>query len=387
MQPTRMLGLAFCALALAACSDQTVTSAPARTATAPLRSAAPGRGVTGEYIVVLKEGADARGLAASVSATPKAVFTATLNGFAARLSAGQLNALLHDPAVDYVEQDQTTKAAATQANPPWGLDRIDQRNLPLSASYTYNVSGSGIRAYIIDSGIETTHPAFSGGAVNVYDAFGGTGEDCFGHGTHVAGIVARTTLYASAKGAQPLGVRVLDCTGYGTVTDLIAAVDWVRLNRVNPAVANISITAPLSTSLNTAVNNLANSGVFVAVAAGDDNVSACNVSPASAASAITVAASDAADWRATWSNYGSCVDIYAPGVDILSLWLGGTTATVSGTSQASAFAAGVGALYKGQYGQVTSATIHSWIVTNATLNYIKGNASGTPNRLLWKGLL
>jgi len=386
MQPTRILGLLLGAFALAACSDQTITSTAAPRA-ATLRDAVVGRGVEGRYIVVLKDGVDARGLAASVSAMPRAVYGATLNGFTAQLSRGQLSALLHHPAVDYIEQDQTTRAAATQVNPPWGLDRIDQRNLPLSAGYSYNVAGSGIRAYVIDSGIETSHPQFFGRAVNVYDAFGGNGQDCFGHGTHVAGIIAASLDYAAAKSAQPLGVRVLDCQGFGTVSDLITAVDWVRLNRLNPAVANISITAPLSSALNTAVNNLANSGVFVTVAAGDDNVSACNVSPASASAAITVAASDQADWRAPWSNYGGCVDIYAPGVDILSTWIGGTTATVGGTSQASAFAAGVGALYKGQFGQVSSATIHSWIVNNATLNYIKGNASGTPNRLLWKGVL
>lgn len=387
MQPTRMLGLAAAALALAACSEPTLSSAVPSQPSAPFHAAAAGRGVEGRYIVVLKDGADPHALARSVSAKPRAVFTSALNGFSAQLSKGQLNALLHDPNVAYVEQDQTTRAAATQASPPWGLDRIDQRGLPLSATYSYNVSGSGITAYVIDSGLQATHPQFFGKAANVYDAFGGTGDDCFGHGTHVGGIIAASLTHAAAKGAALRGVRVLDCAGVGSVTDAIAATDWVRLNRVNPAVANLSLSAPFSAAFNTAVNNLATSGVFVTVAAGDDNVAACTVSPASASAALTVAASDAGDWRATFSNHGSCVDIYAPGVSILSTFIGSTTATLSGTSQAAAFAAGVGALYKGQFGNVSSATIHTWIVNNASLNYIKGNAAATPNRLLWKGTL
>ena len=386
MKHIGMMAVALCALA--ACSDQTVTSpAAAASDLAPLQSAAPGRGVEGRYIVVMKDGAGARGAAAAVGASPRVVYTSALNGFAATLNAGQLTALRHHPGVAYVEQDQTARAAATQTSPPWGLDRIDQRSLPLSASYSYNVSGGGISAYVIDSGVQSNHPQFYGKAWNVYDAFGGTGEDCNGHGTHVAGIIGASLTHATAKGAPVIGLRVLDCLGNGSVADVIAATDWVRLNRANPAVANLSLTAPYSSALNTAVNNLANSGVFVSVAAGDGNTSACNVSPASASAAVTVAASDSTDWRWASSNYGGCVDIYAPGVNILSLWIGSTTAVATGSSQASAFVAGVGALYKGQYGNLSTATVTSWIINNATLNVIKGNASGTPNRLVWKGLL
>jgi subtilisin family serine protease len=387
MKHISTMAVALSVCALAACSDQTVTSPATASNAAPFQSAAPGHGVEGRYIVVLNDGADARGLAAALGVNPRSVYTSALNGFSAALSPGQLRAALHHPDVAYVEQDQTARAAATQLSAPWGLDRIDQRNLPLSGSYTYNVSGSGVTAYIIDSGIEFTHPSFAGKAWNAHDVFGGSGTDCNGHGTHVAGIVGGNTVYGTAKGSPVLAVKVLDCAGNGTVADVIAGTDWVRLNRANPAVANMSLTTPYSAALNTAVTNLVNAGVFVAVAAGDGNVPACNLSPASASAAFTVAASDAGDWRWASSNYGSCVDMYAPGVDIPSLWLGGTTATQSGSSQASAFAAGVAALYKGQYGQVTSATITTWLINNATLNVIKGNASGTYNRLLWKGVL
>lgn len=387
MKHISTMAVAIFSVALAACSDETLTSPATVSDIAPLQSAAPGRGVEGRYIVVLNDGADARGLARALGANPRSVYTSALNGFSATLNAGQLTAARNHPDVAYVEQDQTARAAATQLSPPWGLDRIDQRSLPLSGSYTYNVSGSSIIAYVIDTGIDTTHPQLFAQSQNVYDAFGGTGQDCHGHGTHVAGIIGASATYAAAKGAALRGVRVLDCLGNGTVADVIAATDWVRLNRINPAIANLSLTAPYSAALNTAVNNLANSGVFVTVAAGDGNTSACNVSPASASAALTVAASDITDWRWASSNYGTCVDLYAPGVNIDGPWLGGTMATLSGSSQASAFAAGVGVLYKGQNGQVTTATVTSWFINNATLNVIKGNASGTANRLLWKGLL
>jgi subtilisin family serine protease len=376
--------------ALAACSDQSVTAPATATAAnvAPFQSAAPGRGVEGRYIVVLNDGADARGLAKALGANPRWVYTSALNGFSAELSPGQLTAVLHHRDVAYVEQDQTARAAATQLSAPWGLDRIDQRTLPLSGSYSYNVSGSGVTAYIIDSGIEFSHPALAGSSWNAWDAWpGGPGTDCNGHGTHVAGIVGGNTTYGTAKGSPVLGVKVMGCSGTGIVSDIIAGTDWVRLNRANPAVASMALTTPYSAALNTAVTNLVNSGVFVAVAAGDGNVSACNLSPASAAAAFTVAASDASDWRWANSNYGTCVDMYAPGVNIPSLWLGGTTATASGSSQAAAFVTGVAALYKGQFGQVSSLTISSWLIRNATLDVIKGNASGTYNRLLWKGVL
>ncbi len=350
-------------------------------------SAAQGKLLRDQYIVVLKEGGNAGAVAAVAGVNPKHVYEHVLNGFAAALNPGQLNALQHNPDVDYIEQDQEVGLDATQymdANgDPWGLDRIDERDLPLSGSYTYAYNGSGVRAYIIDTGLQSDHPQFETRAMNVYDAFGGNGSDCNGHGTHVGGTVGGKA-YGVAKKAYLRGVKVLDCNGSGSTSGIIAAVDWVRKNRINPAVANLSLGGGYSSSLNTAVNNLATSGVFVAVAAGNSNADACNYSPASATYAFTTAASDKSDYKASFSNYGKCVDAYAPGVNIKSAWISGGVKTISGTSMAAPHVAGVATLYKDKYGNVSSSEITSWLKNNATLDHIKSSPSGTPNRLLYK---
>ena len=371
-------------LAMAACSDQSPVSGRAPEA-APLLSAGAGA-IEGSYVVVLNEGADPRSVAAVAGVSPRYVYTAAVNGFAASLNAGQLNALQHNPHVRYVEQDQTYQADATQSGATWGIDRIDQRSRPLSGTYTYTTTASTVYAYVIDTGIYTAHSQFGGRASNVYDALGGNGQDCNGHGTHVAGTIGSTT-YGVAKSARLRGLRVLNCSGSGSTSGIIAAIDWVRVNRTNPAVANLSLGGGYSSTLNTAINNLANSGVFVAVAAGNENQNACNVSPASAANATTVAASTSGDAKASYSNYGSCVDLYAPGSSITSTWLNGGTNTISGTSMASPHVAGVAALYKATYGNAATSTIDSWIKSNATANVITGNVTGTPNRLLYKAAL
>ncbi|HEX5869213.1 MAG TPA: S8 family peptidase, partial [Longimicrobium sp.] len=343
-------------------------------------------GVDGSYIVVLKEGADARSVAAVAGVSPRHVYTSVLNGFAGTLNAGQLTALRHNPSVDYVEQEQLGGVQVTQINPTWGIDRIDQHPLPLSLSYTYNASGTGVRVYVIDSGLQASHPQFGTRASNVYDYAGGSGADCNGHGTHVAGTIGSTT-YGVAKNVYLRGVRVVDCGGFGGTAAVIAAMDWVRLNHIKPAVANMSLGYPLSTAVNSAATNMINAGVFTAVASGNENQNACNVSPASATGTLTVNASDRLDRRATFSNYGGCTDVYAPGVDVFSTWIGSGTNTISGTSMASPHAAGVGALYKSAFGDAASATIVSWIISNATPAVITGNPVGTPNRLLYKSTL
>ena len=375
------------ALTLAACRDAATPTQPPSDA---LLSAADGR-----YVVVFRDAvADPPGLARELvrvhGGSLLFTYSSAIKGFAARLSEPAARALARNPLVAYIEPDQEFRVDATQSmdanGDPWGLDRIDQGALPLSRTYTYTATGAGVHAYIIDTGIWTLHGDFGGRANNVYDAFLATGEDCHGHGTHVAGTVGGTT-YGVAKGVSLHGVRVLSCAGLGLTSQIIAGIDWVRQNHVKPAVANMSLGGGLSTALNTATTNLWNAGVFVAVAAGNDNADACQASPASASGAFTAAASTKTDAKASFSNWGSCVEAYAPGSAIVSDFLAGTTASLSGTSMASPHVAGVGVLYKATFGDAPSATVSNWITTNATSGVITGNPAGTPNRLLFKAAL
>jgi subtilisin family serine protease len=399
---TRRLAALLLVLPFAACADDGV--APDRTPPdeiAPVFAGVSADAIPNEYIVVLKaipvqigSGRAAIGVILGDAAIQaRLMYENALIGFAATLTPAQLERVRRHPLVDYVEADQEYQLDATQVigsnGHPWGIDRIDQRNRPLSRTYTYNGTASNVFVYVIDTGLDAAHSQFGGRAANVYDAFGGNGNDCHGHGTHVAGTVGGST-WGVAKQARVRGVRVLNCSGSGSTSGIIAAIDWIRLNRSNPAVANMSLGGGFSSALNSAVNNLANSGVFVAVAAGNENTNACNRSPASAGAAFTTAASTSTDARASYSNYGSCVDAYAPGSSIRSAWIGsGNTeaATISGTSMASPHVAGVAALYKGANGNAASSTIDSWIKNNATTNVITGNRSGTPNRLLYKAAL
>ncbi len=372
-------------LAVAACAD---TQAPtASIASAPLLSAASG-GIAGSYIVAVRQGADARSVAAVAGVTPQHVYGTVLNGFAATLNAGQLNALRHNPNVDYVEQDGVASIAATQTNATWGIDRTDQVSLPLSGTYTYATTASSVHAYIIDSGVRPTHNEFGGRASQVYNSAGGKNADCNGHGTHVGGTVGGT-LYGIAKQVNIYGVKVLGCSGSGSWSGVIAGMDWVAANHRKPAVANMSLGGGTNTSVNNAAVNLMNAGVFLAVAAGNDGADACNSSPASAPGAMTVGASSSSDTRASWSNFGSCVNLYAPGVGITSAWHSSNTSTntISGTSMASPHVAGVAALYKATFGDASQATINNWLANTATPNLISGNPAGTPNLLLFKGTL
>jgi len=314
----------------------------------------------------------------------KHLYQHAINGFAVEMTEQEAEALSQDFRVKYVEEDGVVTIDTTQNNPPWGLDRIDQRNLPLSATYTYNWTGSGVRAYVIDTGIRTTHTQFGGRASNVFDAFGGNGADCNGHGTHVSGTIGGST-YGVAKSSLLRGVRVLNCSGSGSTSGVISGVDWVTNNHINPAVANMSLGGGISSALDTAVNNLSNSGVPIAVAAGNSNADACGSSPARAANAITVGATTTTDARASFSNFGPCLDLFAPGQGILSAWFSSdtATATLSGTSMASPHVAGVAALYKQFSPSASSATVRNAIVNNATTNHVTNAGSGSPNRLLY----
>ncbi len=324
-------------------------------------------------------------LAARHKGKIKRVYKHAVNGFSIEMSEADAEAMALDFRVAVVEEDGVMTADATQTNPPWGLDRIDQRNLPLNATYVYNWTGSGVRVYVIDTGIRTAHTQFGGRASNVFDAFGGNGQDCNGHGTHVAGTVGGST-YGVAKSALLRGVRVLNCSGSGSTSGVIAGVDWVRQNHIAPAVANMSLGGGISTTLDTAVNNLHNANVTIAVAAGNSNgANACNFSPSRAVNAITTGSTTTTDARSSFSNIGTCLDIFAPGSGILSAWYTSNTATatLSGTSMASPHVAGVAALYKQAFPSASSTTIRNAIVNNATTGVVTNAGSGSPNRLLY----
>ncbi len=383
-------------LALAACREAVAPQTPERAASPAARvHRAGGPSVPGQYIVVFSDDApDAPALAQTLVAahggTLRYTYRSALRGFAAGLSDGAVAALARHPQVAWIEEDQEIRLDATQTmdanGDPWGLDRIDQRALLLSRTYTYAATGSGVNAYIIDTGIWTMHAQFGGRATNVYDAIGVTGEDCHGHGTHVAGTIGAAT-WGIAKSVNLRGVRVLSCAGLGLTSQIIAGVDWVRANHVKPAVANLSLGGGFSAAMNTAVNNLAAAGVFVAVAAGNDNADACGFSPAGASGVFTVASSTNTDAKSSFSSWGSCVEAYAPGSAIKSTWLLGGTNTISGTSMASPHVAGVAVLYKSTFGDASQSTVANWIISNATTGVITGNPAGTPNRLLFKGTL
>lgn len=353
-----------------------------------------GEPIAGSYIITLQPGVDVGDVVDPALIRLRFRYTRALNGFAARMPAAVAEAIARNPLVERVEQDGVVRAVATQSNPPYGLDRIDQRDLPLSGTYVYNATGAGVRAYIIDTGIRTTHQDFGSRASSGYDAIdGGAADDCNGHGTHVAGTVGGAT-YGVAKSVSLIAVRVLDCGGSGSTSGVIAGVDWVTANKILPAVANMSLGGGASTSLDTAVQNSINAGITYAIAAGNGNIiglaeNACNTSPARVAAALTVSATNASDAKASFANYGSCVDLFAPGVDVTSAWNSSNTATntISGTSMASPHVAGAAALYLQGNAGATPATVASALNTNATTGKVSNPGSGSPNRLLYTGFI
>ena len=307
-----------------------------------------------------------------------------MKGGVFNLSEKDARRLANDPRVLFVEEDQIFSINATQNNATWGLDRIDQRSLPLSNSYTYNNSASNVNAYIIDTGVLNSHSDFGGRASSGIDTVDNDNDatDCNGHGTHVAGTVASST-YGVAKSAKIIGVRVLNCQGSGTNSGVIAGIDWVAQNHVKPAVANMSLGGGASSATDSAVANLVNAGVTVVVAAGNDNSNACNYSPAREPSAITVGSTTSSDARSSFSNYGTCLDIYAPGSSITSTWSNGGTNTISGTSMASPHVAGIAALYLADNPNATPSQVEQAIENAATAGIVSDARSGSPNLLAY----
>ena len=371
-------------------------AAPGEDRAAPLYGAQRASAIDGHYIVVLEQAADNADEKAVVQRARDAGasdvdrYATVLDGFSGELSDDAVEQVRSHPDVAYVEADQEVTASATQSPATWGLDRIDQRALPLTNSYTYDRTGSGVTAYIIDTGIRATHNEFGGrvtaGATAINDGRGSS--DCNGHGTHVAGTVGGST-YGVAKAVTLVPVRVLDCNGSGSTSGVIAGVDWVTSHHTSgPAVANMSLGGGVSTTLDNAVSRSISDGVTYAVAAGNENTNACNGSPARVGSALTVGSTTSSDARSSFSNYGSCVDLFAPGSSITSAWWTSNTATntISGTSMASPHVAGAAALYLQGHPTASPSTVSSAINGGATTGVVSNAGTGSPNRLLYSRL-
>ena len=371
---------------------------PAAASGGEIRHERSRKAIPGEYVIVLDD-ADlnksqpdtvinflARGHQATITYRYRNAF----RGFAAEMSRAQALRLSKNPAVSFVQQNQAVESTDVQSNPSWGLNRIDQRDLPLDDSYRYDTTASNVRAYIIDSGIRTTHADFGGRAVWGTNTTGdGIDTDCYGHGTHVAGTVGGA-LHGVAKGVTVVAVKVLNCSGGGSFAGVAAGIDWVTGQHQpgQPAVANISLgSAGSDSATETAIRNSIADGVVFAIASGNSGSNACNFTPARVAEAITVNATTATDTRASFSNFGTCTDLFAPGQGITSAWNTSNTATntISGTSMAAPHVAGAAALLLSVTPTATPATIASQLIENATANRVANAGTGSPNRLLYTG--
>ncbi len=367
-------------------------SLPAPSASAAATPAAdhiPGRYIVTFAAAVTDGPRQAGRLVADAGGKLLHTYSRALNGFAADLPSQAVTALQHNPNIARVEQDaRVSLAGTTEVSAPWGLDRIDQRALPLSQTFSYASTGAGVSVYILDTGIRTTHADFGGRASVALDVIndGRNGQDCIGHGTHVAGTVGGA-VFGVAKAVRLYSARVIDCNGSGAYSGMIAAIDWVVGNAPRPAIINMSIQGPVSSSLNTAIQNAVNAGVVVIAAAGNYSTDACNYSPASATAAITVAASTSTDTQASFSNYGRCVDLYAPGAGIRSDYFTSDTsnASMSGTSMAAPHVAGAAALYLEAHPMASATEVTSALLAAATSNALQGVGSGSANLLLYSG--
>jgi len=395
----KTLSFTLTGAALLAASSLTFAKFSDRPTEAEFREAE--RPVYGEYIVVLKDSAAslsyersgapstasvANTMARSYGLDVSYTYSHVLRGFVAKADEKALVELLMDSRVAYVEENGVVSISqTTQNNATWGLDRVDQRDRPLNGTYVYDTNASNVYTYVIDTGVRPTHNDFGGRVISGFTAIsdGRGSNDCNGHGTHVAGTVAGAT-WGVAKSAVIVPIRVLGCNGSGTNAGVIAGMDWVTANHVKPAVANMSLGGGASTTTDSAVTRMRNAGVTVVVAAGNENQNACNVSPARSSSAITVGSTTSSDARSSFSNWGSCVDIMAPGSSITAPWYTSNTATntISGTSMASPHVAGIAALYLADNPSATPAQVENAVISNASVNKLSG-LNGAPNLLAY----
>ncbi|NGO75656.1 S8 family serine peptidase [Streptomyces sp. YC504] len=384
--------MAVAALALGVVSAPHAGAAPVGT----IENAGASGAIPNSYIVTLDEdaaksdSAKGKALAKEYGAQIERTYKEALNGYEIEATEAEAERFAADPAVESVTQNRTFKISATQPNPPsWGLDRIDQKTLPLNQSYTYpDKAGEGVTVYVIDTGVRITHSDFGGRASYGYDAIDNdnTAQDGHGHGTHVAGTVAGGS-YGVAKKAKVVGVRVLNNSGSGTTAQVVAGIDWVTRNAVKPAVANMSLGGGADSAIDTAVRNSIAAGITYAVAAGNESTDASTRSPARVAEAITVGATTSSDAKASYSNYGSVLDLFAPGSSITSAWNTSDTATnsISGTSMASPHVAGAAAIHQSLNPSATPAQTRDALVAATSTGVVTSPGTGSPNRLLQVG--